>query len=122
MSVKFDNTTSLLDPTSGFRAAILLTPTQSFGHSSATFVIAQISGSAYFDLSGSGRSVVAVRGLVGKDYGADHVLSTPSRFERQQLNAAVETAADAVEMILAQGVAAAQNEFNTRQPPDDPSK
>ena len=58
----------------------------------------------------------------GKDYGADHVLSTPSRFERQQLNAAVETAADAVEMILAQGVAAAQNEFNTRQPPDDPSK
>ncbi len=58
----------------------------------------------------------------GKDYGADHVLSTPSRLERQQLNAAVETAADAVEMILAQGVAAAQNEFNTRQPPDDPSK
>ncbi len=57
----------------------------------------------------------------GKDYGADHVLSTPNRFERQQLNAAVETAADAVEMILAQGVAAAQNEFNTRQP-DDSSK
>jgi len=71
MSLKFDNTTSLLDPTSGFRATVLLTPTQSFGHSSATFVIAQISGSAYFDLSGSGRSVVAVRGLVGKDYGAE---------------------------------------------------
>ena len=56
----------------------------------------------------------------GKDYGVDHVLSAPSRLERQHLNAAVETAADAVEMILAQGVAAAQNEFNTRQPPDDP--
>lgn len=55
----------------------------------------------------------------GKDYGVDHVLSTPSRFERQKLEAAVETAADAVEMILEKGVAAAQNEFNTRQPPDD---
>jgi peptidyl-tRNA hydrolase, PTH1 family len=58
----------------------------------------------------------------GKDHGANHVLSTPSRLERQQLNAAIETAADAVEMILTQGVAAAQNEFNTRQPPDDPSQ
>ncbi len=56
----------------------------------------------------------------GKDYGIDHVLSTPTRLERQKLNAAVETAADAVEMILDKGVAAAQNEFNTRPPPDDP--
>ncbi len=42
LSVKFDNTNSLLDPTRGFRAALLLTPTQSFGQSSATFVIAQL--------------------------------------------------------------------------------
>ena len=56
----------------------------------------------------------------GKDYGVDHVLSTPSRLERQKLNGAIETAADAVEYILSQGVAAAQNEFNTRQPPDEP--
>jgi peptidyl-tRNA hydrolase, PTH1 family len=56
----------------------------------------------------------------GKDYGADHVLSAPSRLERQKLNAAVDTAADAVETILTQGVATAQNEFNTRQPPGDP--
>ncbi len=56
----------------------------------------------------------------GKDYGVDHVLSTPSRLERQKLSGAIETAADAVEYILSQGVAAAQNEFNTRQPPDEP--
>jgi peptidyl-tRNA hydrolase, PTH1 family len=56
----------------------------------------------------------------GKDYGVDHVLSTPSRLERQKLIGAIETAADAVEYILSQGVAAAQNEFNTRQPPDGP--
>jgi len=76
LSARFDNTNSLLDPTTGFRAAILVTPTQSFGSSSATFVIAQISGSAYFDFSDSGRSVLALRGLVGKAYGAN-VFSLP---------------------------------------------
>ncbi len=57
----------------------------------------------------------------GKEHGVDHVLSTPTRFERQKLNWAIDTAADAVEMILEQGVAAAQNEFNSRPPPGDPS-
>jgi peptidyl-tRNA hydrolase, PTH1 family len=56
----------------------------------------------------------------GKDYGIDHVLSPPSRLERQQLKWAIETAADAVEVILAEGVATAQNEFNARQPPGEP--
>src|ERR1700688_4820774 len=50
VSVKYDDTSSLLDPTSGYRAALLLTPMQSFGHSTATFIISQLSGSAYFDL------------------------------------------------------------------------
>ena len=51
----------------------------------------------------------------GKDEGADHVLSAPSRLERRSLDVAVEIAADAVEMILAEGLAAAQNEFNARR-------
>jgi translocation and assembly module TamA len=79
LSVKFDNTNSLLDPTDGLRAAALLAPTQSFGHSSTTFVIAQLSGSAYFDLSGAGRSVMALRGLVGKAYGADQFSLPPDQ-------------------------------------------
>src|SRR5262249_36735748 len=48
LSAKYDNTNSLLDATRGFRATLLLTPIQSFGGSSATFVLAQLSGSAYF--------------------------------------------------------------------------
>ena len=56
----------------------------------------------------------------GKDGGVDHVLSAPSRLERRNLDVAVEIAADAVEMILAQGLAVAQNEFNSRQSPDEP--
>jgi len=71
ISLKFDNTNNLLDPTAGYRATLLLTPTQSFGGSSATFVIAQLSGSAYVDLSGNGRSVLATRGLIGKAFGAN---------------------------------------------------
>lgn len=76
LSAKFDDTNSLLDPTTGFRAALLLTPTQSFGGSSATFAIGELSGSAYFDLRGDGRTVVATRGLVGKAFGAQ-VFSLP---------------------------------------------
>jgi PTH1 family peptidyl-tRNA hydrolase len=56
----------------------------------------------------------------GKEGGIDHVLSVPSRLDRRTLEVAVATAADAVETVLAQGVAVAQNEFNSRQPADDP--
>ncbi len=79
LTVKYDDTNSLLDPTTGYRATLLLTPTQSFGASSATFVIAQLAGSAYFDLSDSGRSVVALRGLVGKAYGASQFSLPPDQ-------------------------------------------
>ena len=56
----------------------------------------------------------------GKEGGIDHVLSVPSRLERHMLEQAVATAADAVVVLLAEGVPAAQNEFNSRQAPDDP--
>jgi peptidyl-tRNA hydrolase, PTH1 family len=50
----------------------------------------------------------------GKDGGMDHVLSVPTRAERAQLQPAITAAADAVELLLAEGVTAAQNEFNSR--------
>lgn len=50
----------------------------------------------------------------GKRQGADHVLRKPSKAERELLEVAVEVAADAVEAILADGPAAAMNEFNAR--------
>jgi peptidyl-tRNA hydrolase, PTH1 family len=48
----------------------------------------------------------------GKERGADHVLTAPSRKDRTELEVSVELAADAVECILTEGVAAAQNRFN----------
>lgn len=56
----------------------------------------------------------------GKDRGADHVLSAPSRSERRELDIAIELAADAVEAVLTSGVAVAQNNFNSRSAPGRP--
>jgi len=48
----------------------------------------------------------------GKDKGVDHVLRPPGKTEQRDLAASIELAADAVERILAEGLAAAQNRFN----------
>lgn len=79
LSAKFDNTDNLFNPTRGFRAALLLTPTESLGHVNATFMISQITGSAYFDLSGGGRTVLATRGLIGKAFGAQQFSLPPDQ-------------------------------------------
>jgi peptidyl-tRNA hydrolase, PTH1 family len=46
--------------------------------------------------------------------GADHVLRRPSKADRTSFDIAVVEAADAVELIVADGVDAAMNEVNTR--------
>jgi translocation and assembly module TamA len=69
-SLKYDSTTNLLDPTSGIRANISVTPTKSLGAHGPTFLIVQLAGSTYFDLLDNGRSVLAFRGLVGEASGA----------------------------------------------------
>jgi translocation and assembly module TamA len=69
VSLKYDTTTSLLDPTEGVRATFSVTPTQSMGQPSATFFIMQAAGSTYLDLLQDGRSVIALRGLVGQASG-----------------------------------------------------
>ena len=66
LGLKYDSTNSLLDPTSGMRLAATVTPTASFGGGqNSDFVISQIAGSTYLDLAAPGRSVLALRGLVG---------------------------------------------------------
>ncbi len=48
----------------------------------------------------------------GRNQGIDHVLGPPAKSEREELEAAVELASDAAEVILSEGVVAAQNRFN----------
>ena len=49
-----------------------------------------------------------------KEVGADHVLDRFSKRDRKEIDVTIEDAADAVELILAEGVDAAMNRYNTR--------
>lgn len=70
-TLKYDDTNNLLDPTEGMRGAVLATPTQPLaGPQTDTFLSLQVSGSTYFDLGEPGRSVLALRGLIGDVLGA----------------------------------------------------
>ena len=54
----------------------------------------------------------------GRAEGVDHVLKRPSKRDRAELDVVVAEAADAVEAILAEGIAVAMNRYNTRPDPD----
>jgi translocation and assembly module TamA len=58
-----------------------VTPTESLGGSSgsATFVIAQIGASTYFDFDGNGRSVLALRAMAGSAGGASQFELPPDQ-------------------------------------------
>lgn len=66
----YDTSNSLTDASSGTRVDATVTPTFSVGRQNATFVIAQASAAKFFDLGAPGRSVLALRGLVGSMQGA----------------------------------------------------
>ena len=68
-NLTYDSTDSLFDPTQGIRAAFTVTPTQALGTTNSTFFLMQASGSTYIDLTNDGRSIVALRGLIGKAAG-----------------------------------------------------
>jgi len=70
LTAHYDSTHDLFEPTHGIRASVSLTPTESLSTPSATFVIAQLSASTYINLGAPGRSVLALRGLVGSVAGA----------------------------------------------------
>jgi translocation and assembly module TamA len=73
LTLKYDDTNDLFNPTRGIRAIAQLTPTQSLTGKPGTFVLSQITTSTYLDMSSlwnqPGRSVVALRGVVGKAFG-----------------------------------------------------
>jgi PTH1 family peptidyl-tRNA hydrolase len=54
----------------------------------------------------------------GREAGIDHVLRRPGKQERIDLDIAIEEAADAVELIAADGVAAAMQRYNQRDSED----
>ncbi len=61
---RFDNADSLLDPRSGLRAQGSVTPSYAFQASTA-YLPLRLQGSTYFDVTGNGRSILALRGVIG---------------------------------------------------------
>ena len=55
-----------------------------------------------------------------KEHGADHVLRRPGKSDREELAVVVQEAADAVELIVADGPAPAMNRYNTPSRGDPP--
>jgi len=89
LTVSYDSThlaSPLDDPLHGMRDSLSVTPTQSLGHPNATFIITQVKLAAYFDLDNlgltdPGRSVLAMRALVGVAQGAgEYSLPPDQRF------------------------------------------
>jgi translocation and assembly module TamA len=62
----------LSDPSPGLRGSFSVTPTIALGRTSLTFLTMQASGSAYFDLSNNGQSIVALRALAGSVVGGSN--------------------------------------------------
>ncbi|MGE0420565.1 MAG: autotransporter assembly complex family protein, partial [Acetobacteraceae bacterium] len=69
VTAKYDSTNSPFDPTHGIRATLSIMPMQSLGANKGTFVISQAAASTYLDLLSDGRSVLAMRGLIGQASG-----------------------------------------------------
>ena len=61
---RWDSTDSLLNPRRGFRATATATPSFTFDEGAA-YLLLRGTASTYFDVSGDGRSILAVRGGLG---------------------------------------------------------
>ena len=77
--LRYDSTNNPLEPTKGVRTSLSVTPWQSLSNGGATFATMQVSASTYFDVTGNGRSVVAVRGLLGQIVGAGQFSLPPDQ-------------------------------------------
>ena len=71
IGAKYDTTDSLLSPIKGYRAAVTVTPTESFGGTtgSTTYVLLNATGSTYVNLGRPGRSVLALRATLAASEG-----------------------------------------------------
>lgn len=70
LGLHYTTVNNTIDATRGSQIDATVTPTESFGRKSATFFIAQVGGAHFFDLAAPGRSVLALRGLIGTVQGA----------------------------------------------------
>src|SRR5216683_3026247 len=68
--VKLDKTDNLLNPTTGYRAQLAVTPARTFSGSNLTFVTNLLSGSTYWGLGSEQRTILAGKLALGSLVGA----------------------------------------------------
>jgi PTH1 family peptidyl-tRNA hydrolase len=78
------------------------------GHNGLRSIKAHLHSDAFL------RVRIGVGKPVTKEHGADHVLKRVGKRERTELDIVVQEAADAVELIASDGIAAAMNQVNAR--------
>ncbi len=64
LQARYDSSDNLLDPRRGIRASATVTPSYAFSDSTA-YLPLRAAAATYFDLSGDGRSILAMRGALG---------------------------------------------------------
>jgi translocation and assembly module TamA len=84
LALSYDSAHELFNPDHGVRAGLTLTPSESVTSPSAFFLIAQASAATYLDIgkwlgAQAGRSVLALRGLVGSVQGASAFQMPPDQ-------------------------------------------
>lgn len=80
LTVKYSTVNNLLEPTKGILASFSITPYHPLtGNDVDTFAVIQASGSTYLDLGKPGRSVLALRGLIGDIEGAGQFSLPPDK-------------------------------------------
>jgi len=81
IGLRYDSTgpEGLFEPTHGFKAAATVTPTASLAGTGGNFTIVQVQGSTYFNLGAPGRSILALRGLLGTVQGASTFALPPDQ-------------------------------------------
>jgi PTH1 family peptidyl-tRNA hydrolase len=73
---------------------------------------------AHLHTDGFVRIRIGVGKPPGRQDGADHVLRRAGKAERTELDIAIQEAADAVELIVTDGIESAMQRFNQRTPDD----
>jgi PTH1 family peptidyl-tRNA hydrolase len=76
------------------------------GHNGLRSIVAHLKSDEFL------RVRIGVGKPVSKEHGADHVLNKFSKRERSEVDVTLEHAADAVELILTDGIDAAMNRYN----------
>jgi translocation and assembly module TamA len=79
LSATWNETNSELDPTRGYKFVLNLTPYADLEHSNDLFAITKLVGTAYVDVSGNGRSVIAGRAAFGSIPGGTNTVVPPDK-------------------------------------------